>query len=209
MVLPFLASLSHCCSGPIVRIGPDQLHVSDPDFLLSLFSPSGKRRNKYEVGTRVFGSSEAGIATLDHEMHKMRRGAVGKYFSKEAIRRAEPIIHGALERLFARLDEYKRTGQPLTMSLVYMAFSSDIITEYCFAAPYNYLDHPNFNAQFFEMAVSVHGIAPLARRVPWLMPLMDSIPPFIVAKMDPGMALFIQFREIVLILYEIFPKLFD
>jgi cytochrome P450 len=148
------------------------------------------------VGTRVFGSSEAGIATLDHETHRMRRGAVGKYFSKEGIRRAEPIIHGALERFFKRLDEFRRSGQPLTISLVYMAFSSDIITEYCFAAPYNYLDHPDFNAQFFEMSVSVLGIGPLARRLPWLMPLMDMIPPSIVTKMDPGMGLFVQFREV-------------
>jgi hypothetical protein len=182
--------------GPIVRIGPDQLHVNDPDFLTSLFAPSGKRRNKYEVATRIFGSSEAGIASPDHETHRMRRSAVGKYFTKESIRRAEPIIHGALKRLFKRLEEHKSTGEPLTLSLVFMAFSSDIITEYCFAAPYNYLEHPYFNAQFFQMAVSVHGIAPLARRIPWLMPLMDSIPPSVVTKMDPGMGLFIQFREV-------------
>jgi hypothetical protein len=130
-------------------------------------------------------------------MHRMRSGAVGKYFSKEGIRRAEPIIHGALERLFKRLEEYRSTEQPLTISLVFMAFSSDIITEYCFAALYKSLEHPEFNAQFFEMATSVHGIAPLARRVPWLLPLMDSIPPSILSKMDLGMGLFIQFREVL------------
>jgi cytochrome P450 len=181
--------------GPIVRIGPDQLHVSDPDFLLSIFAPSGKRRNKYGPAARIFGNSEASIATIDHELHRLRRGAAGKYFSKEAIRRAEPIIHGALARLFKRFEEHKQSEKPLRVSDANMAFSSDVITEYCFAAPYNYLEHPDFNAAFWEMATSVHAMAPLARRVPWLMPMMDSLPSALVSRMDPGMAKFVRFRE--------------
>jgi hypothetical protein len=182
--------------GPIVRIGPDQLHVSDPDFLLSIFAPSGKRRNKYGPGARIFGNSEASIATIDHELHRLRRGAAGKYFSKEGIRQAESIIHGALARLFKRFEEHKQSGKPLTVSAANMALSSDVITEYCFAAPYNYLEHPDFNAAFWEMATSVHAMAPLARRVPFLMPFMDSLPSALVSRMDPGMAKFVQFREV-------------
>ena len=84
--------------GPIVRIGPDQLHVSDPDFLLSIFAPTAENAATNTVLLPgIFGNSEASIATIDHELHRLRSGAQpAKYFSKEAIRRAEPIIHGAL-----------------------------------------------------------------------------------------------------------------
>ncbi|EON69687.1 hypothetical protein W97_08947 [Coniosporium apollinis CBS 100218] len=187
----------HSRYGPIVRINPDEIHIYDSDHLLSsvFTTSSGKRREKYEVATRVFGAPQAAIATVDHDMHRMRRGAMGRFFSKENVRRVEPIIQTMLQQMFARMREYQQTGRPLTVSLLYSAFTADIITEYAFAKPNHYLDMPDLNKKFFNMMVGVHEMGAMARYFKRLLPVLNSVPPWLVTKLNPGMREFFVFQE--------------
>ncbi|KAK4998302.1 hypothetical protein LTR66_002448 [Elasticomyces elasticus] len=183
--------------GPIIRINPDELHIHDADFLISsVFTTSNsKRREKYEPATRLFGAPQAAIATVDHDMHRMRRGAVGRFFSKDTVRRVEPIIQTMLKQVFARLRVSQQTGDPLTISLLYSAFTADVITEYAFAKSYNYLDMPDLNKKFFDMMVGVHEMGAMARHYKWLLPTLDSLPHWLVTKLNPGMHEFFVFQD--------------
>jgi cytochrome P450 len=125
---------------------------------------------------RIFGSSEATIATIGNDQHRMRRSPMNRFFSKEMVRRLEPILQEKLTKLLSKLRAYKGVGQPLNLNLPFSAFTNDVIAEYCFAKPYNYLDSPNFNDKFFEMMVTVHEMAPIAKQFPFIMPMMDAVP---------------------------------
>ena len=52
------SAMTHEChglnvSGPIVRINPDELHVSDLDFIDEIFSGPSKKRDKHVLVAKV------------------------------------------------------------------------------------------------------------------------------------------------------------
>ena len=144
--------------GPIVRVGPDELHVNDPSILPELMPASKHRRNKYTRAVQFFGFAEAVGATVDHDLHRMRRGAMSKMFSKEAVRRLEPIMKFNLERLLGRLQGYKESGNPINLLPMFGAFTNDLISEYSFGLNSNWLAASEFNAGFFRMVSVLTGV---------------------------------------------------
>jgi len=123
---------------------------------------------------------------------------MNRFFSKEMVRRLEPILQEKLAKLLSKLRPYKGTGKPLNLNLPFSAFTSDINAEYAFAKAYHYLDEPNFNDRFFEMMVTVHEMAPVAKQFPFVIPVMDAIPDWLLQRLDEGMNLFSRFRRVCL-----------
>lgn len=149
----------HAKYGPIVRVTPDELHVNDPTFLPELM-PSGKyRRDKYPRLTQLFGFSQTAGATADHYLHRTRRGAMSKMFSKESVRKLEPVMRKTWKNLLARLKEFQETGEEIHLLPMFGAFTNDVITEYAYGFNMNWTQAPQFNRVFFEM-VSI-------RQKPW------------------------------------------
>lgn len=56
----------HAEYGPIIRINPYELHISDPDYYDELYasSASGEKRDKWEWYTKQFGTPEAMFSTI-------------------------------------------------------------------------------------------------------------------------------------------------
>ncbi len=98
----------------------------------------------------LFGFTDAAISTVEHEVHRRRRGAMAHMFSKDSVRRLEPIMLTNLNKLFDRLQQKKREGTPFNVLPMYSAFTNDLITEYAFGISYNWLDAPEFNHSFFD-----------------------------------------------------------
>lgn len=141
----------HLKYGPIVRVTPDELHVNDPSFLPELMPAGGRRRNKYYRLMQIFGFAEAAGATVEHEAHRIRRGAMSKMFSKESVRRLEPIMKENLETLFMRLKGFQESRKPLNVLPMFGAFTNDLISEYAYGFNSNWLEGPEFNKGFFDM----------------------------------------------------------
>jgi cytochrome P450 len=136
--------------GPIVRIAPDELHVNDPDFIPELYAVGGRKRDKSRRVMQLFGFTEAAISTVEHDVHRIRRGAMSRMFSKDSVRRLEPIMQQNLEKLFSRMEEFKKSGKPLGLLPLFSAFTNDLIAEYAFGISYNWLEAPEFNKSFFH-----------------------------------------------------------
>jgi len=181
--------------GPIVRITPDELHVNDPDFIPELYAVGGRKRDKYRRVMQLFGFTEAAISTVEHDVHRIRRGAMSRMFSKDSVRRLEPIMQQNLEKLFSRMEEFKESGKPLSLLPVFSAFTNDLIAEYAFGISYNWLEAPEFNKSFFHFITSFHEAGALAVQFNWVMPLINSLPLWFLKKVNPGMTEFIQFKS--------------
>lgn len=117
----------HLKYGRIVRVSPDELHVDDPSFLPELMPSGGRRRHKHGRLMQVFGFSEGAGATVDHGMHRIRRGAMAKMFSKESMRGLEPHISTSMQKLWSRFDEFRTSGQPLDLLPAFAALTVRLI----------------------------------------------------------------------------------
>jgi cytochrome P450 len=81
--------------------------------------------------------------TIDHDLHRLRRNALNRYFSKTAVTNFESYIRETAEYLCSRLQSHSNS-EPVTISTAYSSFTTDGIAEYCFGKSYDYLDRPNF-----------------------------------------------------------------
>ena len=148
----------HAKYGHIVRVTPDELHVNDPSFLPELMPGGSRKRDKYSRLIQVFGFSQAAGATADHDLHRTRRAAMSKMFSKESVRRLEPVMRRNLDKLLVRLREFQDDGRELSLLPMFGAFTNDVISEYAYGFSLNYLEAPQFNKVFFEMVKFSHSL---------------------------------------------------
>ena len=117
----------HAQYGPIVRINPYELHISDPAYYDTLYasSASGEKRDKWGWYTKQFGTAGAMFATPGHDQHKARRAALNRFFSTASVRRLQPVIGERVERLVSRIQELKGSkDEMLNASYVFAAFTN-------------------------------------------------------------------------------------
>ena len=168
---------------------------------------------------QLFGFTEAAISTVEHDVHRVRRGAMSRMFSKDSVRRLEPIMRENLGKLFGRLQEVKAVGKELNLLPVYSAFTNDLIAEYAFGISYNWLEAEEFNKSFFEMVCAIsetlvlldllfskianfsqitsfHEVGSLAVQFNWVIPLINSMPIWLLRKLEPGMVSFLEFKGV-------------
>lgn len=205
----------HAKYGHIVRVTPDELHVNDPSFLPELMPAGGRRRDKYSRLIQVFGFSQAAGATADHDLHRTRRAAMSKMFSKDNVRRLEPVMRRNLDKLLVRLREFQEDGREIKILHMFGAFTNDVISEYAYGFSLNWLEAPQFNQVFFDMVglqrrrveeVRVmlsdeqidgfHDLGPLALQFKWFMGFFASLPRWVVLKINPGFGTFIKFKQV-------------
>ncbi|KAE8143640.1 cytochrome P450 [Aspergillus pseudotamarii] len=182
--------------GPIVRISPNELHVNDPNFIDDLYAGGGKKRDKYPYFSAQFGIPDSVFGTPGHDLHRLRRGALNRFFSKASVTKLEPIIHRAIEKLVAQLEHhYTGTNSPVTMTMAFSCMTTDIVTEYAFAKSYGFLDSATFEPNFHRAIIAGSDMGPWIKQFPWLISLMNKLPQTIVARINPEAMVYVQFQE--------------
>ncbi|KAK0112469.1 hypothetical protein ONS96_001706 [Cadophora gregata f. sp. sojae] len=178
--------------GPIVRIRPDVLHMNDPEYIDPIYGAPGKRRDKYKIAVNGFATPNAALGTTYHEVHRVRRSVLNPFFSKQNVRRLEPVLQGCLRKVLGRLERQANTKEPIVTNLMYSAVTSDIISDYCFGESYNNLDKEDFNERFFSaFRESVKGYH-FACWNPWLVPTMRALPQSLVVILMPQVDVFLS-----------------
>ncbi|KAF1837008.1 putative P450 monooxygenase [Decorospora gaudefroyi] len=181
----------HQVYGPVVRINPFELHVSDPDFYDTLYLG---RRDKLKWSTDMMPSPGALFTTVEHELHRRRRAPLAPFFSAAAIRRFDAGIRGKVEGLSRRLDEYRRGGRVVNLGDAMTAMTTDIITQYSFGFSYNFLEAEGFNPDWSAVMKSCTEQSLLNKQMPWLMAQVGKIPVCWLVWIKPEMADFMRFR---------------
>lgn len=185
-------------AGPIVRITPSEVHINDPDYFDTIYSSTVgyDKVPEFIDWTNGPGSVQS---TVEHELHKLRRTALDRHFSKRQITLYAPEIQERSAKLCNMLNmEYKGTGKALELGSAFGCYATDVVTEYVFAREYRYMDYPNFAAPYVKMAHNFVQITQLIRLIPILRMFLFSLPDRVVSFLSPATAVFFDFKNVSL-----------
>ena len=147
------------------------------------------RLDKYAWYYDYFAAPEAGFGTVAHELHRSRRTPVAKYFSTANVTKLEPLVQTCVSKLALRLQEHQREDKPVDLSNAYRCLATDVITEYALPSSRHMLDSPDFAAGYNRVLRDYPNIAIWNRHIPIIIPILNTMPRWIVKKIDPGPAL--------------------
>lgn len=125
--------------GPVLRITPTLLLVSDATKLPEIYNRQANKSNHYITGS--FGEQESLFNMKEHKVHAhFRKIAAGPYaFSN--IKKMEPLVDRRIEEWLSKLSSlFADTGKKFDFApwAVYMAY--DIISEIGFGAPFGFVE---------------------------------------------------------------------
>ncbi|RAH64667.1 cytochrome P450 [Aspergillus aculeatinus CBS 121060] len=177
----------HEIYGPVVRINPEELHVNDIAFTDEIYSTGKRRRNKQVHLLNLFAGpiTEAMVSAVDHDLHRLRRSAANKFFSRAQIAKLESDIKDLADQLCDKLINIgNKSEEPIDIVTAYGCFTSDIISGYCFGEPFGFIRQkswePNFRHALHSLLTPMH----VFRFFPVLKAIVDLMPS--VAKwLDP------------------------
>ncbi|TDZ41567.1 Cyrochrome P450 monooxygenase [Colletotrichum trifolii] len=135
--------------GPIVRINPNEVHCNDANFAEEIYAVSGRKRDKpvHQINGSALG--ESGFGTVDHDLHRIRRIPLAKFFSRSMIARLEGDVQALVQKLCDKLLNESGKGE-FDVTMAYSCFTSDAISGYAFGESFGLLQqdgwYPNFRA---------------------------------------------------------------
>ena len=111
--------------GPVIRINPSELHVSDPAFADELYSgPGPYKRDKWEWATGGIGNNGSTLVTNGHDLHRLRRSALNPFFSKGSIRKLQPLLDAKMDQLVERFEDFRKSGEVMVLNHAFAAFTN-------------------------------------------------------------------------------------
>ncbi|KAJ5671895.1 hypothetical protein N7507_001022 [Penicillium longicatenatum] len=125
--------------GPVVRITPTLLLVSDHSKLPEVYHRNADKTGHYITGS--FGETESLFNMRSHKTHSVFRKHIAGPYSFTSIKRMEPLIDARIQEWSSKLDDtFVKTGDSFDFAwwAVYMAY--DIISEIGFGAPFGFIE---------------------------------------------------------------------
>lgn len=117
------------------------------------------------------------------------------YFSKQRIVKLEPLIRSKITKLANRFSLAAKDGSVIRLDVAFMALTTDVFSDYAFGYCDNYLDEPDFKHIWLE---TIHGGfegASQSRQMPWLQPLVISMPRSLIQKALPQVYFFLRWQD--------------
>ena len=142
--------------GRIVRITPDEVHVSDAEQYDKIYY-MGTKYWKSPIFYNALCVPNSTFGTPPNDIHKIRRGALNSMFSRQKVLELERIVQEKAAKVCRRMQEGIDRDQPVDLHHAFRAVSVDVISDFAFDRCYDFLDRDDIGATFFEMA---RGIGP-------------------------------------------------
>ena len=137
------------------------------------------------------------FSTIDHDEHRMRRAAIGSYFSKARITALEPFLHERVGLLCDSLLRQARDG-PVEMHTLFLAFANDTVCSYAFDYSMNLLEDPQ-RAKDWRLTINaVSSLTPLIKQFPWFIGVAKRIPHLFLRALVPRLARLLSLQMVSL-----------
>lgn len=167
-----------------MRIGPNELHILDSGYYNSLYNMAN-RLDKYGWFYSMMGNPMAAFATISADVHRVRRSALGPFFSTQAVAKFYPHMQPIIDRLIARMELCAERDEEIPLFYAYRCLTVDIISEYVFAHQMGLLDRADWGRYFYSAWRSLWELSPTIRQFPFMMDAIMSMPRWITKLINP------------------------
>jgi cytochrome P450 len=140
----------------VVRITPDEVHLSDPENYEIIHSVG----SKYAKSTPFYGALGAGYSTFTAgpaEVHKPRRARLDPFFSRRNVIKMEYIVQSRAAKLLQIMNSKFSGNEAVDLHHAFRSISVDVISDYAFGESYELLARDDLGREFFELT---GGIGP-------------------------------------------------
>ncbi|KAL1651883.1 hypothetical protein SLS58_000006 [Diplodia intermedia] len=120
----------------------------------------------------------AHFGTADHDLHRMRRAPLSRFFSKAMVMKLEPAIKTKAIQYCRNLETWAGSGEALDLVTSISCFATDVVTDYLYGRGYRFLDDPKMKLSLYR---PIHMGA-------------ESIIPSIMKRLSPDAELWRLFR---------------
>lgn len=176
--------------GPIVRINPHELHISDPNFFTTLYAGGNAKRNKYPPAAALTGMPGGIFGTVDHDLHRNRRSVIEKPLSKKNVAAHESLICAKAEMLCNLFRSAMTEGEPINIRIALLAYTTDCFEAHMFpeGSRMDLLKCPQKAAEWREAVVSLLHWTPTVRQFPWIITMAKKLPVWTIRPLFPELA---------------------
>ncbi|KAF2180108.1 cytochrome P450 [Zopfia rhizophila CBS 207.26] len=184
--------------GPIVRINPHEIHISDPNFFDTLYAGGNARRDKYPPAAHVQGTPQGIFGTIDHKTHRRRRAAISGYFSRQSVMQGQWLIKEKIDLLCEVFRSSLRSNQPINIRIPLLAFSTDTFCAHTLGPRgcMHLLKNPERATEWRNSIIGLLHWTPLVRQFPWVIPFAIELPMWMIKAVSREMALVVRiFRD--------------
>ncbi|KAL8707634.1 MAG: hypothetical protein Q9220_007372 [cf. Caloplaca sp. 1 TL-2023] len=143
--------------GRLVRTGPNEVSVSDPAAIKTIYAPGSKFKKSewYGVwqGHRAFDL----FAERNERKHGMQRRLVSNIYSTDSLLQSESHIDRCLKDFLGKLRQ--RVSQPINLGLWLQLFAFDIVGEVTFSQRFGFIDAAKDDGAFQQIEKALKSAA--------------------------------------------------
>ncbi|KAI1122577.1 trichodiene oxygenase [Nemania abortiva] len=174
-----LANL-HKKYGPIIRISPYEIHVSDPSFLNTLYNHDVMK--KYAWSYDAHTAQGATAFTVDHHLHRARRQPLSNVFSKAKVAARQDMIKAYVDKLCGRIYEYAGASTPFDLGAASLAFTQDVANDFIMGRNYGSLDREDLDVSMLVVLQGAGRVWRLTKHLRWYGHLLKALPFSLLSK---------------------------
>ncbi|EGO58516.1 hypothetical protein NEUTE1DRAFT_59167, partial [Neurospora tetrasperma FGSC 2508] len=96
---------------------------------------------------------DATFSTTSHDLHRMRRNALNKFFSRAQVARLEPTVRDYAERICDKILILGKSA-PFDVTTAYSHFTTDVISGYCLGDSLGLIEQKGWEPNFREPLIT-------------------------------------------------------
>ncbi|KAK7611058.1 cytochrome P450 [Phyllosticta paracitricarpa] len=183
--------------GPIIRIAPNELHISDPSFHAQLYVGGHVRRTEKSAWhAKLFGSTATTVGTVAHETHRERRAPLERFFKRANVVGGD--LEGVVLRGVGRLGEVLRRkargkgecvdetmSDVVNLSAALAACSADIVGACALGDGFGLLEREDLGEKWWRLMLDLSRNTHLMKHCGLIYTLFTYLPQRLVALLHP------------------------
>jgi cytochrome P450 len=173
--LLFEIERQHQKYGPVIRVGPNDLHIHDPDVIQDVTNVGSKFVKDAKLYNFITFPGTS-IGETDPTAHRIRRQVLTPAFSPQSVQKLAPFIKQQVDKLLSRFSAFSESSTPVNVNTASKAFTMDIISKVLFGKEVGCLDDPEFRNDFVTYIREAFEMGWTATAFPEFTRFMLSVP---------------------------------